>query len=209
MSWDYDVLAKRIDAKCQPDEHGCLIWTGAINSRGYACMGAFGKVQQVHRVAHVLFYGKVHDGPLDHICTVRHCVNPLHVEQVTTAENNRRAVRKRDAERVRGGVRHCPAGHPIAGDNAKPNGRGGAKCRSCANSHMREVHARTRADGPRFDGSEIKALRKALGWSQQAVAVYLGISSSGQVIVSEWERGRAATPKRHIEALWQALEVAA
>lgn len=211
MSFDPDVLIARMDAKCYPDQHGCLIWTAAKNSRGYSCIGAYGKVMQGHRLAFQLFYGAIHDGPLDHICTVKACVNPLHLEEVTTAENNRRATRKRVGDRVRGGVRHCPAGHAIDGANAMPraNGRGGVECwqchRDCVNDHARA----RRAQGPRFDGSEWVAIRKHLGWRQQDVADFLGIRSSGQVIVSEWERGRAAAPAHHLAALRSLVERAA
>jgi hypothetical protein len=46
-----------------------------------------------HRVSFILTNGAIGDGlHLDHLCRVRHCVNPDHLEQVTTAENNRRAM---------------------------------------------------------------------------------------------------------------------
>jgi DNA-binding transcriptional regulator YiaG len=211
MSWDQDELIARLDAKCYPDERGCLIWTGAVNSRGYASMGAYGKVMQGHRLAHLLFYGHLHDGPLDHVCTVKRCVNPLHVEQVTTAENNRRAVRKRDGGRVRGGVLHCPQGHAIEGANAKPKKRGGVECRQCHRVAMRDWQKRDRNSAPKFLelAAEIKAIRKDLGWRQQDVADFLGIRSSGQVIVSEWERGRTAISSERLELLRSLIEVAA
>lgn len=203
MSYDLTTLAARLDAKCAPDAHGCLIWTGAINSSGYASMGAFGKVMLGHRLAYLLYYGELPEMPLDHVCTVRHCVNPLHVEPVTTAENNRRAVHKRQGERIRGLVRYCPAGHAIDGDNARSRTRGGVECRQCSNESSNRHARRTRAEGPQHleQAVALKAVRAELGWRQIDVANYLGLERSGQVIYSEWERGRSKMPAHHMDAL--------
>lgn len=54
---------------------------GGIRERGYA-----------HRMAYEELVGPIPDGlELDHLCWVRHCVNPAHLEPVTHEENARRA----------------------------------------------------------------------------------------------------------------------
>lgn len=68
-----------------PNDYG-LIWTGSESTR---------RNSLVHRIAYVAYHGSdvPDDLPLDHLCRVRNCVNPDHLEPVTVAENNRRSIR--------------------------------------------------------------------------------------------------------------------
>lgn len=71
----------------------CWEWAGAITSGGYGNIWHGGAYVPAHRVSYTLANGAIGDGlHIDHLCRVRHCVNPDHLEQVTTAENNRRAL---------------------------------------------------------------------------------------------------------------------
>ena len=64
-------------------ETGCLIWTGAVNDRGYAR----------HKEFYVRAVGPVPHGlELDHVCNERRCMNPKHMEPVTHDENVARAT---------------------------------------------------------------------------------------------------------------------
>lgn len=65
----------------------CWLWTGSLNSDGY---GRFnGKL--AHRRTYLEVVGPIPDGlVLDHLCRVRNCVNPDHLEPVTQRENMRR-----------------------------------------------------------------------------------------------------------------------
>lgn len=72
------------------DERGCWIWQFNRNPKGYGTWNG--------RLAHSLVYerlvGRVPAGlELDHICRVRPCVNPAHLEIVTHTENIRRGKR--------------------------------------------------------------------------------------------------------------------
>lgn len=72
---------------------GCWLWTAAKNNGGYG-MFTFttGWRRSAHRVSYETFVGPIPDGlQLDHLCRVRHCVNPDHLEPVTAAENTRRS----------------------------------------------------------------------------------------------------------------------
>ena len=77
------------DARIFPvTESGCWIWMAGLHHTGY---GIFGD-----KLAHIVSY-KRHKGSvpkgleLDHLCRVRCCVNPDHLEAVTRRENMRRS----------------------------------------------------------------------------------------------------------------------
>jgi hypothetical protein len=74
----------------------CWLWTGAIDNGGYANFRHDGRSQKAHRVLWELLNGPVPEGlELDHLCSVRHCVNPDHLEPVTHVENIRRGHARR------------------------------------------------------------------------------------------------------------------
>lgn len=71
---------------------GCWLWTGALDPSGYAVFNSDMSTKKAHRWAYQQWVGPLLPGMvLDHLCRVRHCVNPAHLEQVTHAENMRRA----------------------------------------------------------------------------------------------------------------------
>jgi len=70
----------------------CWLWVGGKSSAGY---GTFNlgdqKYDYAHRVAYRLMVGSIPEGlVLDHLCRVRHCCNPNHLEPVVQLENVRR-----------------------------------------------------------------------------------------------------------------------
>lgn len=66
----------------------CLLWTAHIASKGYGQFKLHGKYRQAHRVAYQAVHGPISEGlELDHLCRVRHCVNPDHLEPVIHREN--------------------------------------------------------------------------------------------------------------------------
>lgn len=81
----------------QKAENGCWLWQGRLSSKGYGYRWFKGKPgRPAHRVVYEILKGPIPKGmALDHLCRIRHCVNPDHLEPVTTMENNRRsALRK-------------------------------------------------------------------------------------------------------------------
>lgn len=69
----------------------CWIWQPKARNNGYAPTYHEGKNQPAHRVYYEQRYGPIPKGlVLDHLCRVRDCVNPAHLEPVTQAENSRR-----------------------------------------------------------------------------------------------------------------------
>lgn len=79
-----------------PDGH--LLWTGSRDKYGYGRVGigvrssgGYSLPQSVHRVAYELLAGPIPEGlTIDHLCGVKHCAAPDHLEPVTLAENSRR-----------------------------------------------------------------------------------------------------------------------
>ena len=72
----------------------CWEWTGAIRKDGYGQANRGGKNVKAHRHVYQALVGPLTDGvqQLDHLCRIRHCVNPDHLEPVTPLENVRRGL---------------------------------------------------------------------------------------------------------------------
>lgn len=120
-------IAERLWARVQKaDEPGCWLWLGAVNENGYGRMGAGGRsdgTPYVHRVSWELERGPIPEGmTIDHLCLVKTCVNPAHLELVTLAENIRRAKRR---------LTHCKHGHEFTEENTYWRKECRRMCRAC------------------------------------------------------------------------------
>lgn len=115
----------------------CWLWTGVRISNGYGSFRVEGAMRLAHRFAYELLVGPIPDGlQIDHLCRVKHCVNPLHLEPVTQAENVRRG---HDA-------RGCIHGHPWTEESTyiRP-GNGARQCRICRKESARRHYLKRRA----------------------------------------------------------------
>lgn len=70
----------------------CWPWLGSLGHNGYARFSLHGKTVRAHRYMYELMVGTIEPNmTIDHVaargCTLRHCVNPYHLEQVTMKEN--------------------------------------------------------------------------------------------------------------------------
>lgn len=95
----------------------CWLWTATKDRYGY---GVFDKIR-----AHQFLAGKAPTGKVwDHLCRVRHCVRPDHLEAVDPVENINRG-------RQRALKTHCAQGHPWIPENIWQNSqqRGCKICR--------------------------------------------------------------------------------
>jgi hypothetical protein len=93
-------------------------------------------------VAYELAKGPIPDGlVIDHLCRVRHCVNPEHLEAVPHRVNTLRGV-SYHAERARSAT--CIRGHALEGDNLYTKADGRRRCRTCIEARDAERKAQRR-----------------------------------------------------------------
>jgi predicted XRE-type DNA-binding protein len=76
----------------------CWMWQGCLNKWGYAKIKRRGKTQGGHRLFYRAYIdpslpdSRAGSDGLDHLCRIRKCVRPDHVEPVTCVENIRRGL---------------------------------------------------------------------------------------------------------------------
>lgn len=137
---------EKVDDSAGPEK--CWLWTAHTSDGGYGRFTFDGHTTVAHRLAYEALVGAIPEGlVLDHLCRVRNCVNPAHLEPVTTRENNLRAFGWAgiNARKVR-----CPKGYEYF-----INSQGNRECRTCSLARRRIVEARRiRCD---ICGSEISA----------------------------------------------------
>lgn len=96
-------------------ESGCWVWTGKLNHKDYGYLSVNGKTTVAHRFTYTFFIGPIPARlQLDHLCRVRSCVNPHHLEPVTCREN---VLRGQGVAAIHHQKTHCLRGHPLSGDN--------------------------------------------------------------------------------------------
>lgn len=124
----------------------CIIWTGALNSNGYGRFSVDCVSQLAHRVAYQHAHGPIPEGlTIDHLCRVKRCVNPDHLEAVTGIENTRRAAQQdRPTE--------CAKGHPYTPENTGTKRRAGGGqqmfCKTCQAAATKAWRQKAVAPGP-------------------------------------------------------------
>ena len=138
---------ERIKEKCGQDGE-CLVWRGAVNSKGYGHIRVGGRTVLVHRAAYEYWMGPIAARlQIDHVkasgCRFRTCCNPGHLEAVTARENTLRsdAASARNARKT-----HCSNGHALTPDNVRTadKARGWRICRICFNDRERRRYRERR-----------------------------------------------------------------
>lgn len=123
----------------------CWLWTRSKIWNGYGQVRWGSTMRPVHRVAYELLVGTIPEGfQLDHLCGVRDCVNPAHLEPVTQQENIRRSAANWNHSTT------CKRGHNITNPEniyTVPS-TGKRQCRECIRFNQREKTRRKRLVSP-------------------------------------------------------------
>lgn len=128
------TMSDRILQRVVVDESGCWIWQGylnPVNGYGYLYRPEPRGNCIAHRISYEEFVEEIPPGhDIDHLCRVRACVNPAHLEAVTRGENNRRA-RTPEIET------HCRRRHPFNPENTYTRPNGERQCKACRLARQR------------------------------------------------------------------------
>lgn len=141
-----------------PDLGPCWIWTGFCHaSQGYGQANAYGRHFPAHWLYYLLTVSPVPDDlVLDHLCRVRNCVNPSHLE-ITTHKNN--ILRGTSPSARQAQQTHCKNGHPLEGSNLLiRSGKRG--CRECTNLLKRSDKEKQRQREHYWANRESESIRQ-------------------------------------------------
>ena len=134
-----DSDMKRFESHIDKQEDGCWLWTASKGDSGYGRFGIrSGMILRAHRFSYELYIGKIPKHlQLDHLCRVRHCVNPSHLEPVTMKENCGRGYWASRKE--------CSKGHPYTAKNTYYGKAGNRACRACGCLRMKKQYQKRKS----------------------------------------------------------------
>lgn len=163
---------ERVDRSAGPK--GCWEWTAGKTAAGYGELftgnrdGAQGRVVLAHRVAWSLTNGPIPPGlTIDHLCRVKSCCNPAHLEAVTQRTN---ILRSDCQSALNARKTHCKHGHPFSTENTLIRADGRRICKAC--DRIRRGYQRP-PDRP--STATLRSLR-SLGWSYRQIGDEVGMS---------------------------------
>lgn len=142
----YTDMVDRLQKSVKIDSNGCWIWQWKLSSGGYGRMSVTSapnkfRTLAAHRVSYETFIGPIgKDLEIDHLCRVRNCINPKHLEPVTRKENVKRGI---SFAAINMKKTHCVNGHEYTPENTfiRKNGR---TCRECHHKWTKNYYERTK-----------------------------------------------------------------
>jgi len=133
------VVSKESFLKRVTKTSGCWFWLGELNGCGYGRVYMGKRRIAAHRIAYELWVAPIPEGlTIDHLCRVRHCVNPDHLEPVTQKVNT---LRGEAPSAINARKTHCQKGHEFTPENTRrlPDGR--RVCRTCRRAYKAKRRA--------------------------------------------------------------------
>jgi hypothetical protein len=136
-------IVDRIDANSMPVPWtGCWLWLRTLDRDGYGSIQVNKRHMRAHRVSYETHRGPIPDGlQIDHLCRVRCCVNPDHLEPVTCREN---LMRGDTAAARYAAATVCKHGHPFDQANTLYTREGRRVCHACRNARALAAYHRRR-----------------------------------------------------------------
>lgn len=135
---------------------GCWIWVGSIDRNGYGFKYCERKRSSVgaHRLVYRHLVGEIKSECLDHLCRVRACVNPVHLEEVTKSENTKRGFGIAILNKMK---THCVNGHVLSEEKTYKTTRKGKTWRRCVS--CTSIRGKIRRDKIKARNNEITATK--------------------------------------------------
>jgi len=140
------VVDRFLDKISPEPNTGCWLWTASLDHHGYGQFNNGHTMVKAHRFCFSEI-AKRHlpsDLTLDHLCRVRSCVNPDHLEPVTLSENGKRGLGAASLNRSK---THCKNGHKFDAANTRitlERGNIRRKCRACHCAGVKKSYRRNK-----------------------------------------------------------------
>ncbi len=114
---------------------GCHLWIGSLTVDGYGQKMHLGKSRMAHRLVYEMEHGEIPSGmTVDHLCRIRSCVNPKHMEIVTGRENT---LRGNGPTALNAKKKFCPR----CFGSYTPDRRGERRCNNCQRDKKKNKYA--------------------------------------------------------------------
>lgn len=131
-----DDLVANFFSKIEVSESGCWLWISGLKPNGYGVFCVNRRPLYAHRWSYEYHKGPIPEGlHIDHLCKVRHCVNPEHLEAVTARVN---LLRSNSPTGLNARKEKCPKGHEYT---LASNGK--RFCSICERERVRSFYVST------------------------------------------------------------------
>ena len=123
----------------------CWNWKASKDKEGYGYFWDH-KTLKAHRFSYELFKDKIPNNlQIDHLCRNPSCVNPNHLEIVTSKENT---YRGNSFQGINSRKIHCIRNHPLSGNNLYVRPNNSRVCRICQRLSDRKHRQKIKSNPP-------------------------------------------------------------